>query len=133
MSVICRNVSNLEDLTELKKMEDKYDIVFPKQFKRFFSENNGGIPLKKEIKINGMEYEVRCFLSFKEGEYNSIAKPLDVFQKATNGKIVPFAKDSSDNYYCINLDNDKVYYWEKEENCYYALKDNFFNFIMCLQ
>ena len=130
MSSICRSISSLEDVTKIDRLEDTYNINFPKQFKEFFAENNGGIPLKKEIEVNGVEYEVRCFLSFMDDEYNSIKRPLEMFQKATKGKIAPFAKDSSDNYYCINLDNGKIYYWEKEEDSYYAIADNFVDFIM---
>lgn len=129
MSVLCRNISAIRDRTIFEKLEDKYEIDFPKNMISFFEDNNGGTPLKKEIVIDDEEYEIRCFLSFNNDEYNSIKKPLETFQTNTKGKIVPIAKDSGDNYFCINLDNEKVYYWIQEENRYYVLAENFENFI----
>lgn len=94
-----------------------------------FYKNNGGIPLKKEFFMNDTEYEVRYFLSFNEGDYNEIRTPMKAFLQETEGKIVPFAKDSGDNYYCLHVETGKIYYWENEENLYYNIADTFETFV----
>lgn len=129
MSIICRSISELTSKDKIVAIEIKHGIKFSNEVVDFFMQNNGGIPLNKEIIIAGNEYEIRCFLSFNEGEYNSIDKPAETFQRQTKGKIIPLAKDSGDNYYCLNIEKGSVYYWDKEDNEYYILADNFTEFI----
>lgn len=129
MDKICINISKLTDELAIEKLEDKFDLDFSSDFKEFFILNNGGIPLNSKFMYENKEYEVRCFLSFNNDEYNSIKKPLSSFQEETNGKIVPFAKDSGDNYYCLNIENQKVYYWSRDEELYYCLAEAFSEFI----
>lgn len=132
MAVICKEVSQLSDRLAIDKLEDRYRIDLPREMKIFLKENNGGIPEKYCFEVNGEEYEIRCFLSFNKEEYNSIYLPAESFQKETNGKIIPFAKDSADNYYCINTENLKIYFWSSEENLYYCLVKNFSEFVELL-
>ena len=129
MAIACVDVKVLKDKSVIDRIEDKYDIYFSEDFKKFFRENNGGIPKKNIFNVNGKEYEIRCFLSFNEGEYNSIRKPLAWFQEKTYGKIVPVAKDSGDNYYCVNLETEKIYFWDKDDNLYYCVAESFAEFI----
>ena len=126
MAVICTEVVGISDPAVFGKLEKKYGFKFEENVKRFFKENNGGIPQQSTIKVNGEEYEIRCFLSFNSGEYNSIDMPMDSFQKETNGKIIPVAKDSGDDYYCIHTENGKVYYWDKDGDLYQlVIRGNF--------
>ena len=129
MEVICRDVREIDDVSFIKRFEDKYDIEFSKDFISFMKLNNGGIPLKKQVELAGDLYEVRCFLSFFDDEYNSIGKPLESFQKKTKGKIIPFAIDSGDNYFCLNLDTEKIYYWDREDDLFYLLSNSFTEFV----
>lgn len=129
MNIICRSVSGLKSKTIFDEIQNKYNISFPNEMLEFFKKNNGGSPYKKEFMVDDMAYEVRCFLSFNGEDYNAIQKPLDSFQKETKGKIVPVAKDSGDSYFCLNIENEKVYYWDKDENLYYKIADTFETFI----
>lgn len=129
MEVICRNVSKLESDSRVRKAEKKYQFAFPESVIDFFVNNNGGNPIKKEFAVNNTVYEIRCFLSFQDGDYNEIYTALESFQKETNGKILPLAKDSGDSYYCLNVETENIYYWDKEENLYYKLADTFEEFI----
>lgn len=129
MSIICRSVSELKSKTIFDEIQNEYNISFPHEMLEFFKKNNGGSPYKKEFMVDDIEYEVRCFLSFNGEDYNAIQKPLDSFQKETKGKIVPVAKDSGDSYFCLNIENEKVYYWDKDENLYYKIADTFETFI----
>ena len=130
MNIICTDVSEIKDIEVFKKYNEKYSLVFDDEIIEFFINNNGGIPNKRVFEINEEEYEIRCFLSFNENEYNSIDKSFEFFQKNTNGKIYPIAKDSGDNYYCINKDSGKVYYWSRDDDMYYYIVEKFSDLII---
>lgn len=129
MKTYCEEISALEDASMMERFEDKYDIDFPESYMVFIKENNGGIPYNRFIEVDGEAYEVRCFLSFNDDEYNSIRKPLDYFQNETKGKIVPIAVDSGDNYFCMNLETEKIYYWTSSSNLYYLIAESFEGFL----
>ena len=133
MAIICFDIKSIKDELAIDRIEDKYEIDFSEEFKSFFKENNGGIPKNNSFTANGREYEIRCFLSFNEGEYNSIKAPLASFWEETSGRIIPVARDSGDNYYCINIETGKVYFWSKDDNLYYCIAGTFKEFIGYLQ
>lgn len=133
MDAVCRNISKLKDRNSISLLEKEYNCKLPHEVVEFFLKNNGGVPLKKEVVISNKEYEVRCFLSFNSGEYNSIDKPAKAFQEQTNGKIIPLGKDSGDNYYCLNVETGKIYYWDREDNQYVCLAEDFKHFIEIFQ
>lgn len=128
MTIICTDVSKLVDPNRIDEIGMLYGIKFESDFKEFIMKNNGGIPINSSVLINGKEYEIRCFMSFNKDEYNSIDLAIESFQKETKGKIYPIAKDSGDNYFCINRENGKVYFWNKDDNLYYRLTDSFQEF-----
>ena len=51
------------------------------------------------------------------------------FRKNTTGKIVPIGIDSGDNYYCVNNETGKVYYWCASENTYFCISNSLSDFI----
>ena len=38
--------------------------------------------------------------------------------------MVPIGIDSGDNYYCVNNENGKVYYWSSSEDSYYYIAES---------
>ena len=126
---ICRRFIEIKTKNAFEILEKKYNMVFPEEVKNFFEENNAGVPQKMYISIDGDDYEVRSFLSFNEDDEYDIYKPLDFFQTKTKGKIVPFAIDSGDNYYCYNKENGCVYFYASSEDKYYKLSNKFTDFI----
>lgn len=128
MKTICDEIKKIEYI-DIQKIEKLYGLKFSDDFSEFFLMNNGGIPKKPICVVDGEEYEVRSFLAFGDDEYYSIKKPIDYFQKHTNGKIIPFAVDSGGNYFCLNVENKKVYFWSHDDDLYYFLCDSFAKFI----
>ena len=49
--------------------------------------------------------------------------------KKTKGKIVPIGIDSGDNYYCVNNETGKVYYWSAGEDSYYCIAESIAEFV----
>ncbi len=118
----CDKGINLQAIAEA---EAKYKIQIRDDIKEFLTVNSGGYPVKDLVKIDGEEYEIRAFLSLDCANKNyNIEKPLAYFLENTKGKIVPIGIDSGDNYYCVNNETGKVYYWSSGDNQYYCLVDS---------
>ena len=110
--------------------EKTYSITIRSEIKDFLGENSGGYPVKDIIVSDGEEYEVRVFMSLDESDKNYyILKPMDYFLKKTKGKIIPIGIDSGDNYYCVNNETGKVYYWSAGEVSYYCIAETVNEFV----
>lgn len=125
ISTNCRtNHSNV-----LSNVAKKNSIVIRADIVSFFEMNSGGYPVKDIVEFDGEEYEVRVFLSLDDSDPNYyIEKPLLFFLEKTKGKIVPIGLDSGDNYYCVNNETGKVYYWCSGEDQYYCIADSLEDF-----
>ena len=111
--------------------EKTYSITIRSESKDFLGENSGGYPVKDIIVSDGEEYEVRVFMSLDESDKNYyILKPMDYFLKKTKGKIIPIGIDSGDNYYCVNNETGKVYYWSAGEDSYQCISDSLDKFVL---
>lgn len=112
------------------EIEKKYKIKVLEEIKKLLELNGGGYPKKEIIVSDGEEYEVRVFLSLDENDKNYyIKEPLNYFLDQTQGKIIPIGIDSGDNYYCVNNETGKVYYWSAGENQYFCIADNLESFL----
>ena len=122
------------DSNILLETAKKNNITIRSDIIEFLKINSGGYPIKDVIIFDGEEYEIRVFLSLDISDSNYyIEKPLLFFMEKTKGKIIPIALDSGDNYYCVNNETGKVYYWVSEEKRYYCIADSLENFIVCFE
>ena len=130
MKCISTNCSNKFDDRIVNSAEERFLIKIREDVIDFIRLNNGGYPTRDIISVDGEEYEVRAFFSLnEEDEYFNIKKPLMYFLDKTKGKIIPIGIDSGDNYYCVNNENGKVYYWRASEDMYYCIADSLSDFI----
>lgn len=130
MKSISTNVKRNADNNILVEAEKQYSITIRKDVKDFILANAGGYPTKDVIVADSDEYEVRVFLSLDPEDKNyCIAKPLDFFLNKTKAKIVPIGIDSGDNYYCVNNETGKVYYWGASEDSYYCIAETLNKFV----
>lgn len=129
MNCISKNVKKFDD-SILSSVEEKCSIILRDDIKSFIRINSGGYPIKDIINVDGEDYEVRVFLSADIDDKNyCISKPLEYFLHKTNGKIIPIGIDSGDNYYCVNNESGKVYYWIASEDKYYCISNSLDIFI----
>lgn len=117
------------DRVDIEKLTRQYGINLPYYVIEFFKKNNGGTPYRNKFRVKGETYELRYFLSFNENDYHFIGKALESFQKESNGVIFPLATDSGDDYFCLNLQDDKIYYWDADVNQYFNIARDFDTFI----
>ena len=127
ISTECRTKYNENIWNEV---EQKYDIFIRTDIKDFFKFNNGGYPINDIIISDEIEYEIRAFLSLDENDENyCIEKTLSYFLTKTKAKIIPIALDSGDNYYCVNNESGKVYFWSSDTDSYYLISENIEEFV----
>ena len=120
------------DESIIKNAEIKFNIVIKKEIVDFFKYNNGGYPTTNYIEVNDEKYEIKAFLSLdKTDDYYCLGESIEYFLSNTKGKIIPFAVDSSDNYFCVNNETGKVYYWSSNFNEYYFIVETLTDFINC--
>lgn len=126
ISVKCKdNSSNvLVNIDSYNNVYIRDDIV------SFLKNNSGGYPIKNVVMFDNEEYEIRAFLSLDEQDkHYFIEKPLKYFLNKTKGKIIPIGLDSGSNYYCVNNDTGKVYFWCSEEDVYYLIAESLNDFV----
>lgn len=129
MRCVSKKNSSAFDADIFHKAEKKYNICIRDEIKTFVEKNAGGYPLKSIIECDDEEYEVRVFLSADRADrYYCIEKPLDFFLSKTKGKIIPIAIDSGDNYYCVNNETGKIYYWSSDLDEYYYIVQDLHSF-----
>lgn len=116
-NIIWKRVKSLSRFNSLDNFEQEYDITLPDNLKEFIITNNGGRPNLDIIKTaDGKEVEIKALLSFNKEDPENIYKVIDYFKKQFNGNIVPIATEPSGNYFCIDLTNNSIVYWEHETN-----------------
>lgn len=132
MKSISTNCNKHFDSGVFLDAEKKFSISIRNEIKDFIKMNAGGYPVKDIIVIDGEEYEIRVFLSAdRKDPYFCIEKPMNFFLQKTHGKIIPIGIDSGDDYYCVNNETGKVYYWAHGEDLYYNLTATLSDFIEC--
>jgi len=110
--------------------EKSHSITIRDDIKAFVKQNAGGYPIKDIIISDGEEYEIRVFLSADRDDENyCIEKSMEYFLQKTKGKIIPIGIDSGDNYYCVNNETGKVYYWSAGEDQYYCIAADLNEFV----
>lgn len=93
--------------------------------------NNGGNPTPKVLVTDtGTEYEVKSLLSYNEEDTENIYKVIDFFVKNYGTSVLPYAKDSGGNYYCVK--NGKIVFWTQDME-FYPVCASFSDFIKLLE
>lgn len=132
-NIIWKRVKPLGQFNSINNFEQEYEITLPDNLKEFIIANNGGRPNLDIIKTSdGNELEIKALLSFNKEDIENIYKVIDYFKGEFNGKIVPIATEPSGNYFCIDLTNNSIVYWEHETNELIFIAKDLVEFLNCL-
>ena len=94
-------IKPLAQTEAIERIEHDYGVCLSSKLKECILTNNGGRPRPNVVKLdNGQEYDVKLLLSYNENDPETIYKVIRFFVEKFAGKAVPFATDSSGNYYC---------------------------------
>ena len=121
---------NVED--NIKEIERKYEIIFPKQYKMFLHKYNGGYTPKTKFKVGKISSDLRGF--FGVGDAKLSLKDVGI-EGCLEKNVFPIACDSFGNYIMIGLSNEdagKIYFCDHEKgNKAEYITENFKKFIEC--
>ena len=105
----------LKDKTIFKKYERDYNIIFPSELEAFVLNNNASSPEQNAVDFNGVERIYDETLSFNLCDEE--ASTFNSAMKAVNCEdCLPFAKDPFGDYFCYNLENETVSFYNHEED-----------------
>ncbi|MFA9558150.1 SMI1/KNR4 family protein [Evansella sp. AB-rgal1] len=107
----------LTEPNSIKLFEQEKGFSVPTELKELVKKHNGGRPSPNEINtVDGTELEVKGLLSFNKEDVENIYDVVDYFKGNFNNTLLPFATESGGNFYCINLTNNSIIFWEHETN-----------------
>ncbi len=113
MAITWRRIKKLNTPDAISAFEKKYGFSVPTDLKDCILAYNGGRPTPKVFSTDsGVEYEVKSLLSYNEEDVENIYKVIDFFLKEYCTSVLPFAKDSGGNYYCVK--DGKIVFWTQE-------------------
>ncbi|MGN1248589.1 MAG: SMI1/KNR4 family protein, partial [Candidatus Spyradocola sp.] len=85
----------------IQQLEQQYGFSISKELADCILAHNGARPEPNSIVLrNGEQTDVKILLSYNKNDPENIYKVIDYFIGHFHGKLIPFASDSSGNYYC---------------------------------
>lgn len=132
-NIIWKRVKPLIQSNSLNKLEQDYGIELSNNLKEFIIANNGGRPSLDIIKTeDGREVEIKALLSFNKEDVENIYRVIDYFKEQFSSKILPIATEPSGDYFCVDITDDSIVYWEHETNKLTFIAKDLEGFLECL-
>lgn len=129
-----KRIKALKELDSIEEFEKEKDIRLPDDLKELVLKNNGARPSLRLVELSShKELEIKALLSFNKDDIENIYNNIDFFKLEFNGKILPFATESSGDYFCIDLGNKSIVYWEHETNEIKYVASNLDEFLAMLK
>ncbi|MDR4220587.1 SMI1/KNR4 family protein [Priestia megaterium] len=123
---------------DLESFERNHNITFPKDYRDFLIEYNGGYPDLGNYKISEELGDSILNIFYGIGSmYDNLEKKLDIFDEILEIGFIPIADDPSGNQICIGINKEylgQIYHWAHDEehdgmeNMYF-LSSNFKDFL----
>lgn len=101
---------------EMILLEDKYNFIFPSQYKKFMEKYNGGLTPKTNFKSDKISSDIRGFYSFGNSKMNMSEIKIS---EAIKGGVFPIAEDSFGNTIMIGISKEnagRIYFCDHEKN-----------------
>jgi len=127
----------------IASIAQRISVSLPTEFLNFYVMHNGGRFEERIFEHMDDEFRIQEFLSFGNGADSIEETYKDVFMenKLTPNDILPFAADSSGDYFCISVDPatfGEVIFFDSEnydipERCTIKLSPSFGDFIKNLK
>ena len=99
----------------LVKVEEYIKKKIPLVIQEFLVIANASYPKKDMLIVDNIEYILNNILNFNENSEESFFIALTMLKENIND-FIPFAKDGFGNYYLIDFDDLKVYFYNHENN-----------------
>ncbi len=134
-------------LKKVKKIEEKLDVIFPDDYKRYAMKYPEGAPDKTDfdmIEPSGVEssgYFGGMLSLSKKSDYYLWEEYKDVYEQTGIKKLIPIIETGSGDYICLDyevfgtINSPKISYWfhdHEPESSVALLADNFTGFLKML-
>lgn len=127
------------DLTNIKRVESNFDILFPESYLRIVQKYQGGVPSLKVIVIENEEVIFGNLFTFLAFDGLDILDIINSEKRHLPPKHIPFADDETGhNFFCFDFSKEKpsIVYAKKEAKGTFSITfiaHNFVEFIQLLQ
>lgn len=112
-----KRIKQLKNKNSIEDFQNEYKLDLPLSLKNLILKYNGARPEKKLIKMdNGHLLEMKMLLSYNREDLENIYDCINFFKDKYNNDRLPFAIEPSGNYFCINLENFSIEYWNYEND-----------------
>ncbi len=122
---------DLKDENVFTKLEDHYGLPIPQGLKSFILEANASNPEENLIMINGVERIFETVLSYNEIETEAVSV-FDILNNDKCDHAIPFGTDPFGNLFYCSLKDDKVLFYNHEEDVFEDTNYSFEEFISSL-
>ncbi len=108
-----KRIKPLKSQTAISEIEQTYNLSIPSEVKACITQNNGGRPVPNTISVDSkLETDIKCLLSYNSDDKDSIFPVINFFIENYKGTLLPFAMDSSGNYFCMK--GSQVVLWTQD-------------------
>jgi hypothetical protein len=118
-----------QDLSErdILRVEEKYNICLPEEYKAYLLQYNGGYPERPCFASVEDKYEqayspfsscIHYFYAIHEERYSNFETSYEIFLGRMPKHIIPIAYDPGGNQVCISIgkqDHGFIYFWDHEK------------------
>jgi SMI1 / KNR4 len=126
MNITWKRGSKIDEST-IKKVETKFGITLPGDYKRIIINHNNARPSVSTFDTeSSTEHVFKKLLSLKEDDLETVYKAKKVLS-TIDDTLFPFANDPAGNYLCFK--NGAVVYWLHEDNSVLKVANSFTEFI----
>lgn len=126
MNITWKRGSKIDEST-IKKVETKFGITLPGDYKRIIINHNNARPSVSTFDTeSSTEHVFKKLLSLKEDDLETVYKAKKVLS-TIDDTLFPFANDPAGNYLCFK--NGVVVYWLHEDNSVLKVANSFTEFI----
>lgn len=126
MNITWKRGSKIDEST-IKKVETKFGITLPGDYKRIIINHNNARPSVSTFDTeSSTEHVFKKLLSLKEDDLETVYKAKKVLS-TVDDTLFPFANDPAGNYLCFK--NGVVVYWLHEDNSVLKVANSFTEFI----
>ena len=103
------------DISEIEKLQEKYNIIFPQDYRCFLLNYNGGDTPNTKFRIKGVSSDIRAFFGIGSADKNAENNDLDIWIES---EVYPIACDSFGNTIVIGINeknNGSVFFCDHEK------------------
>ncbi|MCI1694296.1 SMI1/KNR4 family protein [Aneurinibacillus aneurinilyticus] len=106
-------------IEQIEEFELQHGVKFPRLYKQFLQESNGGYPLPNMFKISDEQGEGVLNVFFGIGDmYSNLEDYLGIYDDRLPTAFLPIGNDPSGNVICLGAKEpyyEAIYFWDHEE------------------